>query len=302
MSDAAATARRMWTLFEPVHAISYFAPAAKDAFERAGLRGFWRGYFAGRAAPIGQVGPAQLVASFFSFAPAMVSRAVPGIWDLITPAEALLVRQSGAVAALRDLLGLGDSGSVPAPISAAADQLANTAADLDVAGRMLGASNTALPVPGEPLARLWHAATVLREHRGDGHIAALVAADIGGSEAVALRVGVDMAAADAQDHSSGGWSRAQMQPIRGWTDEQWEAAVAGLAERGLLRPDGTATAAGLALHRVIEAATDLAAARPWARRTAGQVSELASLLLPVARACALALPYPNPVGVPAPAS
>ncbi len=86
-TDAAATARRMWALFEPVHVISYFAPAAREAFEQAGLRGFWRGYFAGRAAPIGLTGAAPVVASFFSFAPAMVARAVPGVWDLVTPAE-----------------------------------------------------------------------------------------------------------------------------------------------------------------------------------------------------------------------
>jgi len=71
MIDAARTARRMWTLFEPVHVISYFTPEARDAFEQAGVHGFWRGYFAGRAAPIGEVGPAPVIAAFFSFAPAL---------------------------------------------------------------------------------------------------------------------------------------------------------------------------------------------------------------------------------------
>lgn len=300
-STAATTARRMWALFEPVHVISYFAPAARQAFEDAGLRGFWRGYFAGRAAPIGAVGAGPVVASFFSFAPAMVARAVPGVWDLVTPAEALAAREAGAVAALRTQLDLGDS-EVPAPVVAAADRLAAMTSGIGFAGRTLGAANAVLPVPSEALARLWHAATVLREHRGDGHLAALVAADIDAPEALALRAGVDLAANGAHSHVSAGWSRAQMQPARGWTDEDWDAAAARLAARGLLQPGGAATKAGLAVHREIELATDVAAARPWADLDEDQARELADLLLPVSRACAQVMPFPNPVGVPAPAA
>ncbi len=299
-TNTAAIARRMWALFEPVHVISYFATAPREAFEQAGLRGFWRGYFAGRAAPIGLTGAAPVVASFFSFAPGMVARAVPGVWDLIMPRDALAVRQAGAVAALRSLLALPDGSTVPAPVVAAADRLADLTADLGCAGRTLGAANAALPVPAESLARLWHAATVLREHRGDGHIAALVAADLDGPEALALRAGVDRADGGL-GHVSAGWSRNQMQPARGWTDEEWDAAALRLAGRGLLQADGTATKAGVALHRDVEHATDVSAARPWAALRDKQVEELADLLLPVARACAAVLPVPNPVGVPAPA-
>ena len=300
-TNTAAIARQMWALFEPVHVISYFAPAPREAFEQAGLRGFWRGYFAGRAAPIGLTGAAPVVASFFSFAPGMVARAVPGVWDLIMPRDALAARQAGAVAALRSLLALPDGSAVPAPVVAAADRLADLTADLGCAGRTLGAANAALPVPAESLARLWHAATVLREHRGDGHIAALVAADLDGPEALALRAGVDRADGGL-GHVSAGWSRDRMQPARGWTDEEWDAAALRLAGRGLLQPDGTATQAGVALHRDIEHATDVSAARPWAALRDKQVEELADLLLPVARACAAVLPVPNPVGVPAPAA
>jgi hypothetical protein len=297
-TDIAATARRMWALFEPVHVISYFAPQARDAFERAGLRGFWRGYFAGRAAPVGLTGAAPIVASFFSFAPAMVGKALPGVWDLITPRDALAVRQAGAVAALRGLLALEDGEPVPPPVVAAGDRLAEATADLDWAGRALGAANAALPVPAEPLGRLWHAATVLREHRGDGHVAALVAADLDAPEALALRAGVDRSSDGS--HVLAGWPREQMQPARGWTDEQWDAAAARLSDRGLLQADGAATAAGVALHRDIEHATDVAAARPWTALGGGQLEELADLLLPVTIACAAVLPVPNPIGVPAP--
>jgi hypothetical protein len=301
LTNTTVTARRMWALFEPVHVISYFAPAARTALEQAGLRGFWRGYFAGRAAPIGAVGTGPVVASFFSFAPSMVARAVPAVWDLVTPADALAAREAGAVTALRELLDLGDD-PVPAPVVAAADRLAAVSTGISCAGRTLGAANSVLPVPAEPLARLWHAATVLREHRGDGHIAALVAADIDAPEALALRAGVDQAAGGAPSHVSAGWRRVQMQPARGWTDEEWDAAAAGLAARGLLQPDGAATQAGLALHRGIEHATDVAAARPWAGLGDDGTGHLADLLLPVTKACARVLPVPNPVGVPAPAA
>ncbi len=215
-TDAAATARRMWALFEPVHVISYFAPAAREAFEQAGLRGFWRGYFAGRAAPIGRSAPARSSPPSSHSRPRWSARAVPGVWDLVTPAGALAAREAGAVTALRMLLDLG-ADEVPPTVGAAADRLAAMVTGIGCAGRTLGAANAVLPVPAEPLARLWHAATVLREHRGDGHIAALVAADIDAPEALALRAGVDLAASGEHSHVSAGWSRAQMQPARGWT-------------------------------------------------------------------------------------
>jgi hypothetical protein len=282
MSDAAGAARRMWTLFEPVHVVTYFSAEARAGFEAAGLRGFWRGYFAGRAAPLGPATAAPVTASFFTFAPAMVARALPGVWDLVTPADALAARTAGAVAALRRLLG-----ESPAGLAATADALLRVTDGLDCAGRVLAAANAALPAPAEPAARLWHAATLLREHRGDGHFASLVAADLDGCEALVLRAGLDL-------------SRAQLQPLRGWTDEEWDRAAARLAERGWLGEDGTVTPAGLAARQAAEDATDRAAARPWARLGAAATDDLAGLLAPVARACAAELPFPNPVGVPAP--
>src|SRR5258708_29012057 len=132
MHDAARAARRMWTLSEPVHMVTYFSAEARSAFTDAGLRGFWRGYFAGRAAPLGPVGAAPVTASFFNFAPAMVARALPGVWKLITPEDALAVRSAGAVAALRRLLGGTEAG-----ITAAADLLLRAADALDSPARGL---------------------------------------------------------------------------------------------------------------------------------------------------------------------
>jgi hypothetical protein len=272
----------MWTLFEPVHAVTYFAPEARAATEDAGLRGFWRGYFAGRAAPLGPAGPAVVGASFFNFSPAMVDRAVPAVWELISPAGALRARLAGAVSALRPLLK-----GLDAEVTRAADLLGRAAGELDCAGRVLAAANAALPPSEDELGRLWQAATVLREHRGDGHFAAMATADIDGCEVLVLRCGLDM-------------RREDLQPIRGWTDEQWDAAAARLATRGWIGPDGTLTPAGRDVHATLEIATDQAAARPWARLGPGAVADLARVLTPVARACAQVVPYPSPIGVPAP--
>jgi hypothetical protein len=241
-----------------------------------------------------------VIATFFAFAPAMVSRAIPAVWALAAPPAVLQARQAGAVAAIRRLLGLTTGDRAPAGVRAAADELMAAASGLDQAGRMLAASNLALPVPDEPVARLWHAATVLREHRGDGHVAALVAAGLDGAEALALRTGADLAAA-AAGHPATSWGRDELQPARGWTDAQWDAATARLADRGLLEPDGAATPAGAGLHREIELATDRAAARPWASLGLERTAALAAALQPVATACAKAMPFPNPVGVPRPA-
>lgn len=209
-----------------------------------------------------------------------MGRAIPGVWDLITPQEAIAVREAGAAAALRRLLDGRE-----AEAAKAADLLWRAVQDLDFAGRVLSAANAELPVSADPLTRLWQATTVLREHRGDGHFAALAAADIDGCEAVVLRCAKDISI-----------SRELMQPVRGWTDEQWDAAGARLVERGWVGEDGALTAAGRAVHDAVEAATDQAAARPWSRIGVVGLAEVADVLLPLAEACAAALPEVIPVG------
>ena len=265
--------------------MTYFAPEARSAFEQAGLRGFWRGYFAGRAAPLGPAGAAVVTASFFNFAPAFVARAIPAVWDLISPEDALRTRLAGAEATLRGVLEDRE-----AEAEAAAGLLWRAIGELDFSGRVLAAANAALAIPdGESscLARLWQAATILREHRGDGHFAALAAADIDGCEAVVLRCCMDL-------------RREDLQRVRGWTDEAWDNALAGLTDRGWVGADGRLTSAGQAAHDAVENATDWAAARPWARLGADATAELAGALIPLAKACAAVVPYPSPIGVPVP--
>ncbi|WP_171168964.1 SCO6745 family protein [Streptomyces sp. I05A-00742] len=282
MDAAAAAARTFWQLAEPVHAVTYFAPEASAAYEEAGLRGWWRGYFAGRAAPFGPVGPEPVAASFFGFAPAMVARALPSVWEFVSPGRALELRRAGARHALRRLLAGRD-----AEVGRAADLLAGYLREPDCSGRVLSAANMALGFPVDPLDRLWHAATLLREHRGDGHVAALVAAGLDGCESLVLRTGLDI-------------PRSELQPFRGWTDDEWEAAARRLADRGLLAPDGTATEEGRRLHTAVEEATDRAAARPWRGVAPDGVRELTDVLTPLALACAGELRFPNPIGLPEP--
>lgn len=283
MEEAERSARTLWTLIEPVHAVTYFAPQCRAAFEEAGLRGFWRGYFAGRAAPLGEAGPEPVTAAFFGFAPAMVARAVPDIWSMAPPERALEARRAGAGAALRDLLSGYDR-----QVEEAAALLVPVAEGADCAGRVLAAANQALPVPRDAVDRLWYATTVLREHRGDGHVAALVAAGLDGCESLVLRAGIDL-------------PRTELQPYRGWSDDRWQAARDRLVARGWLGPDGTATPEGRRTHRAVEEATDRAAARPWQSLDAAASDRLRQLLAPPARACAAALRFPNPMGLPAPA-
>jgi hypothetical protein len=270
----------MWQLFEPIHAVTYFSPRARGAFEEAGLRGFWRGYFAGRAAPLGPVPAAPVVAAFFSFAPHMVARALPDVWQRATPEEVLAARVKGAVAAL------AAHGPVltGAELAEAVELMEAAVARLDIAGRVLGAVNAALPRPEEPLARLWQAATTLREHRGDGHVAALVTAGLDGCEALVLRAGQDL-------------PRELLQPARGWSDDDWTAAAGRLVGRGWLGADGRATPAGIEGYRQAEATTDALASVPWQGL---DTARLTGLLAPLAKACVAGLPTPNPIGLPVP--
>jgi hypothetical protein len=270
----------MWVLFEPVHAVTYFSPEAREAFEAAGLRGYWRGYFAGRAAPLGPVSAAPVIALFCSFAPQMVERALPDVWTRATPEAALAARAEGAAAALRSL-GADD-------VEEAAD-LAERAAGLAVtSGRALGAANAALPRLADPVARLWQATTTLREHRGDGHVAALVGAGLAGMPALVLRAALD-------DYP------AIYGPARGWPEEEWAATREALAARGYLSGDGTPTEAGRAAYQAVEDVTDRLAAEVWRALGEAETRRLADLLRPIARAASAAMPFPNPIGIPRPA-
>ncbi|MFI7546810.1 hypothetical protein [Actinoplanes sp. NPDC049599] len=272
--------RRLWALFEPLHAVTYFTPQAAAAFGEAGLTGFWRRYFAGRAAALGAVGPGPVTAAFFGFAPAMVSRALPDVWTRIAPSAAIAARTAGARAALTDLF----PDLPPSAVAEAADLLGSAARAADLPGRVLAAAHADLPWPPDPIGRLWHAATILREHRGDGHVAALLTAGVDGCESLVWRVGLD-----------GGRLREVTQPARGWTDEQWQDAARRLEKRGWLTAEGVATPAGRNAYAEVEAVTDRLAETPWRHLGDAGAERCADLLAPLAARAWTVLPDDNPI-------
>jgi len=285
-------ARRAWTHVEPIHAIVYFAPEKRAAYEQAGLRGGWMGYFASRAAAMGAVDAPVVAATFQNFAPAMVARAIPDAWRYSSPARCLAARHAAVDGALRRLWG---AAGVDAPaVAEAAEMLGRVAARavaLGVAGRPLFAAHAALPVPPEPQLALWHWCTVLREHRFDGHVAASLAAGFDGCETLVTGslTGV-------------GPGAEPMREVRGWTAEQWLAAERRLRDRGLLGDEGL-TGAGRAARAAVEERTDELAWAPWTVLSHDEVERLLGLLRPLVEALAgpEGITYPNYMGVPEPA-
>ncbi|NGN66249.1 hypothetical protein G5C51_20405 [Streptomyces sp. A7024] len=266
MSIETAKVRQLWHLTEPLCAVYYYAP---EAFAEAEALGFkaeprWPSYFPYRAAPLGPVGPALVSATFYSFNPAMVEEYVGDAWTTASPADVLAARERAVDRTYRTVFG---DEVLEGPEFAEAARLLRRAAEAaDVAGRPLAAANQALPWPEPAHLQLWHAANVLREHRGDGHLAALLAAGLDGTEALVSFAAIG-AASEGRFES------------RGWSAGQWAAAWARLVARGLVDPaDGTATEAGRALRQEVERRTDELAAGPWEALTAGEADRLVELL------------------------
>jgi hypothetical protein len=283
----AAVARRLWLVGEPIHALTYFAQPSFDAWAAAGVTGFWRGYFATRAAPFGEVGPGPVVASFYNFEPAMVAKALPAVWSMASPAAMLAARLAGMDASLRAVVG--DAALSDPALPRAVQHLRAAVDAAPLAGRALFAANAALLWPDEPHLAVWHGLTCLREHRGDGHNAALLHAGIDGCQAHVLA------------GAAGGSPRETTQPTRGWSDEQWDAAEADLVGRGLVAaPGGPVTDEGRRLHASIEARTDELATEPWQAVGPAAADEVLAALRPWAVAIrdAAVIRQPNPMGLP----
>ncbi|WP_199439616.1 SCO6745 family protein [Umezawaea beigongshangensis] len=254
----------MWVRFETYHDVTYFTPESLAANAATGSRGGWAGYFGTRAAPLGAASPELVTALFYTFHPAKVARAVPAVWATASPQRYLEARLAGADAALRRMLG----DDVTGPEVAEAAALAREAAEVTcTAGRPLAAANRALPWPEEPHLVLWQACTVLREARGDGHVAALVAAGIGPCEALVL-FGADT-----------GLDAEYLRGARGWPEASWQRARHALADRGLFY--GGLTSAGAALRADVERRTDEVAEQPWTSLGARHTERLRVLLTPL---------------------
>ncbi len=262
-------ARRMFELTEPISMVNFASPEPNEAMAALGFRGYWDGYFAGRSAPLGRV-PAEVVhAAFYNFADGEVARHIPKVWSTTTPEAAHAAREQGCVAALRAILG--ELAETP-QLARAAELLAQAATSAPTEGRVMYAGLRALPVPEEPVTRLWHAANMLREHRGDGHIAALVSERVGGLEAHVLSaLAMDIYPAES-------FGRIHHLP---------EALLAevmdGLRRRGLVDAAGRFTDAGRATKDRIEALTDVLGEAPYEGLDASELEELIALLEPIAK-------------------
>lgn len=274
----------MWQLLEPYHAAVYFDPEAKSILESTGLKGGWMGYFASRSAALGPVPAEVVVATFYNFHPRMVRRALPDAWRFSSPEKVLAARNKVADVALTRLLG--DEVHSPT-IQESADLTRRAALACDSRGRPLFAAHAALAWPPEPHLALWHAATLLREFRGDGHVAVLVANEIDGCEAHVLLAGAGVVPAEMQ------------REYRGWSQEEWGEAATRLNRRGLVDATGKLTERGQALHARIEATTDELAVPPF--RALGEEGCLRlEHLLETIRSRILeegGVPYPNPMGL-----
>jgi hypothetical protein len=264
---SSSTARRMFELVEPIGAIPYSADEPNEAMFALGFTNYWDTYFAGRAAPLGLV-PAEVVdALFYNFAPGEVARHIPQVWRTTTPEAAIAARRSGCAKALRRILGA----HVDSPTFArAAELLVKAATSAPLEGRPMYAALRALPTPDDVVARLFHAAALLREHRGDGHIAALMIEGVGGLEAHVL-LALDM-----------GMAAERFGRIHHLPGAQIAAVIGGMRDRGLIGEDGGLSDVGRAVKQRVEALTDDLAAKPYESLAPDELDELVAALEPLA--------------------
>jgi hypothetical protein len=269
-------ARRMFELVEPIGVIPYSADDPNETMFALGFTNYWDTYFAGRAAPLGRV-PAEVVdALFYNFAPGEVARHIPKVWETTTPEAAIAARQAGCVHALRRILG--EHVDTPA-FARATELLLEAATSAPVAGRPMYAALRTVPVPDEVVARMFHAASLLREHRGDGHIAALMSEGVGGLEAHVLY-------ALAMDMPAEKFGRVHHLPAA-----QLTAVIDGMRDRGLVGDDGWLSDDGRAVEQRVEDLTDDLAAQPYECLTADELDELQTTLEPLATLLLAAQPW-----------
>lgn len=270
-----------WRAVETLHDVVYFAPDAKERYGALGLKGGWMGYFVSRAGSVGTPPPEVVTALFHGFAPTMVARALPDGWSMADREAVLEERLAIAGDALAPVLAEHD-------VVGIADRLAMVVHGLDLSGKPLAAGEASLPVPSSvehPTRALWRRVTVLRELRGDCHVAVLVGEGLGGVAANALAV------------ATGRVEEGQRE-ARGWTEEEWSAARARLRSQGWIGDDGSATLSGRSTRDRIEVATDRACAGVLDTAREELVEAVTPDLVAVARAVAGAglVPYPNPTG------
>ena len=241
-------ARKTWRTLEPLHGLIYFAAEAGEAYAALGLPPAMGGYFASRSAPMGPVGAEVVIATFFNFHPPFVRETIPSAWSVASPAAILDARLGAADRALRSRLGEDVATSPEVEEAAVLARRAAEAATQWPEGRPLFAGHASLPWPEDPLLVLWHAQTLLREFRGDGHIAAMTVEGVDGVEALILH------------GATGDVPPATLRSSRRWPADEWAAGEERLQARGWLDGDGGLTEAGRAHRQWVEDRTDALAA------------------------------------------
>ncbi|MDA3649303.1 hypothetical protein LZ318_39560 [Saccharopolyspora indica] len=242
-------ARQAKNALEVIHSMIYFAPEAADGFAGLGLGRGRMAYYAGRSAAMGPVGPGVVAATFYNFNPVSVAEAIPRAWSIAPPSAVVDTRFRAADAALRRMLG----DAVGSATVAEAAELAREAAQAcGPEGKPLYAAHADLEWPDEPHLQLWHAATLLREFRGDAHIAALQRAELSGLQALVLH-----------SATGEGFKPSAARELREWNESQWAEAERELRERGLVGDDGGISQVGVALREELEAETDAMSMAPW---------------------------------------
>jgi hypothetical protein len=276
---ASSLVRRVHNATNSLHGLIYFVPETEHYLTGVGLRGNRMCYFAGRAAPMGAVGAGVVAATFYNFSPALVARCIPDAWELATPAAVIDARYVAVDAALTRLLG--EDVIASADMLTLAGLVREAAGACTPEGRPLYAGNADLTWPDAPHLVMWHALTLLREHRGDGHISALSCAGLSGIEALVTHTKTGSGSLTEFAKSS-----------RGWSEQEWEAAEAGLTARGLVDGDRALTEAGQALRAEIEAETDRMAAAPWQHLGDERTEEVIRIAKAFSRAVVAAGAFP----------
>ena len=247
-----------------VHRLVYFVPEAAEEYGALGVNG-QGGYFGSRSAPMGAIPPEVIIATFYNFSPLAVSSAMQGVWEAASPA-ALQAARFRAVRRALDRVGADLSSEQIAEARSLADPVV---AGLDLAGKPLAAANAAVSLPDDPLVALWQQVTVLREWRGDAHIAVLVANEIGPCECLVLQVG------------SGRFPLRLAQVTRRWDESHWAGAISSLGDRGWVAADGSLTPAGVDARNQIEADTDRLCEAIWAPIGDSGAARLSALITPI---------------------
>jgi hypothetical protein len=228
-------ARRLRDACEVIATQGWWSRPAADAVTALGL-GFFDGYVWGRAAALGTP-PASLVAATFGvFEPGLIGAVYRQGLAAAGRDDVLAARASGATAAVAAVVDDGDAAGLADPLLDALDRL-------DPMGRPLFAGLRELPRPEAAAGRLWRAAELVREHRGDGHLAACIA------------TGLDAVEANVLTELWLGYRIGDYSSTRGFDATALGAAAERLEARGWLAGGGL-TQAGLAARRALEAATD----------------------------------------------